>query len=477
MLFNSYVFLLLFFPLVLAGWWIVLRTPQQRLLLLAGSSLVFYGYHDFPMGVKLIPLLCLAIVVGYVSGRRMTALEDSARRRRAWLVGTLAFNVGMLCFFKYLGFFASTINFFAGELGRADAVPVWEVIFPIGISFYTFTSMSYSVDVYRRNVPPARSLLEYATFMTFFPHLVMGPIVRFSEMGPQLRALPRKLSGDMLTTGLFFVVCGLFKKLVIADALAPTVNRLFSNGDDLTVVSGWVAALGYSLQLYFDFSGYSDMAVGIALLLGFHFPQNFNSPYKATSMSMFWSRWHMTLSRWLRDYVYFPLGGSRSGRARTLRNVVIVMFIGGLWHGQNWTFVVWGLCHGVLLVVENLASKRGFVPPSQWMKRALAFFWVVYLRIIFRAPTLAMGGTIMGACIGTNGLGLADVSKTSSVGTAVPLHYFALLTALLVFVNALPNTWEVELRLTRRNSFALGTALGTCVLLLAAPSPFIYLQF
>lgn len=476
MLFNSYVFLFAFLPLVLLGWWVVLRTPAQRTVFLALASFSFYAYHDFPTGAKLLPLLLLTIVVGYVSGRRMSAARSDAVRRR-WLVGTLVLNVGMLAAFKYLGFFAVTAEFVLGLAGVGAEVPVLDVIFPIGISFYTFTSMSYSIDVYRRAVPPARSLVEYATFMTFFPHLVMGPIVRFSEMGPQLRDLPRRLSGAMLVSGTFFLVCGLVKKLVLADSIAPTVDRLFEASDQLTVVSGWAAAIGYSLQLYFDFSAYSDMAVGVALLLGFHFPQNFNSPYKATSMSQFWSRWHMTLSRWLRDYLYFPLGGSRGGRAKTLRNVVIVMFIGGLWHGGNWTFVVWGLAHGALLVVENVAASRGIVPPSRWMKQALMLFWVVLLRVIFRAPTLTVSFAIMGAMFGANGLGIDQLTRTAAEGASVPVWFAATLALMSVFVLTAPNTWEIVLRPTRRAAVQLGFALGACVLLLAVPAPFIYIQF
>ncbi|MCW2955490.1 MAG: Peptidoglycan O-acetyltransferase [Thermoleophilia bacterium] len=476
MLFNSYIFLLVFLPLVLLGWWVVLRTPMQRTIFLAASSFTFYAYHDFPMGAKLLPLLALAIVVGYYSGVRMTRSTDEAARRR-WLAATLVFNVAMLCFFKYLGFFAGTMEWFAGIAGRHVSVDVWDVVFPIGISFYTFTSMSYSVDVYRRSSPPARSLLEYATFMTFFPHLVMGPIVRFSEMGPQLQSLPKRLTGAMATAGIFLLTCGLCKKLVLADSIAPTVDRLFAASDQLTIVSSWAAAVGYTLQLYFDFSGYSDMAVGIALLLGFRFPQNFNSPYKATSMSQFWGRWHMTLSRWLRDYVYFPLGGSRSGRLKTLRNVVIVMFIGGLWHGGNWTFVVWGLAHGALLVIENVAKQRGWSPANAWVRRALMMFWVTYLRVIFRASTLAVGFSMMGAMFGTNGIGLGQLEWTGSAGATVTVPFLLLLAAMLVFVNVAPNSWEVRLQPTRWRSYAVGAAAATAVLLLATPAPFIYLQF
>lgn len=476
MLFNSYAFLLVFLPIVLIGWWFVLRNPLQRTAFLAASSFAFYAYHDFPTGAKLLPLLMLAIAVGYVSGARMHASNDDTVRRR-WLVGTLVFNVGMLAAFKYLGFFAVTADFFLGLAGVGREVPVVDVIFPIGISFYTFTSMSYTIDVYRRAVPPARSMLEYAAFMTFFPHLVMGPIVRFSEMGPQLRDLPRRLSGAMLITGTFFLACGLVKKLVLADAIAPTVDRLFAVSDQLTVVSGWVAAVGYSMQLYFDFSAYSDMAVGVALLLGFHFPQNFNSPYKATSMSQFWSRWHMTLSRWLRDYLYFPLGGSRNGRRKTLRNVVIVMFVGGLWHGGNWTFVVWGLAHGVLLVVENVCAKRGLVPPSRWMKQALMLFWVILLRVIFRAPSLAVSVTIMAAMFGANGFGLDQLTRSAETGASVPIWLVTTLVLMFVFVLTAPNTWEIVIRPTRQRAMQLGFAMGTSVLLLAVPAPFIYIQF
>ena len=252
------------------------------------------------------------------------------------------------------------------------------------------------------------------------------------------------------------------------------------------MVSGWAAALGYALQLYFDFSAYSDMAVGLALLMGLRFPQNFNSPYKALNPSDFWRRWHMSLSRWLTDYLYISMGGSRRGRLRTLRNLFLTMFLGGLWHGAGWVFVIWGVLHGLGLVVHRVASEAGFVPPWKWLSRALCFAFVVLLWVPFRAGNVELLkagestrvlGDMLTAMFGLHGLGLGHLSLDQATGHQVPLSFAGLVLALLVFVNVAPNTWEFRFRPTRR--LALGTAvLATLsVLMLSAPSPFLYFQF
>src|SRR4029079_4725762 len=220
---------------------------------------------------------------------------------------------------------------------------------------------------------PARNVIQYAAFVSMFPHLIAGPIVRYADIESQLERLKPRLTSGLAASGIFFFSCGLAKKLLFADALAPTVDQLFARHETLGFVSAWGAALGYSLQLYFDFSGYSDMAVGLAFLLGFRFPQNFDSRFKAVNMSDFWRRWHMSLSFFLRDYLFIPLGGSRGSRAETLRNLLIVMFLGGLWHGAAWTFAVWGLLHGVFLVVHAVASGAGLTPRSVIVNRAIAF--------------------------------------------------------------------------------------------------------
>ena len=246
-------------------------------------------------------------------------------------------NLGILAYFKYAEFFLSSLDGLGSTLGVPVDVPIVHVVLPIGISFYTFNSMSYTIDVFRRKIPATPNLLEYSTFVALFPHLIAGPIVRFTEIGDRLRRPLSGLNSRIAAVGLFFLACGLAKKLLLADQLGPDVDRLFANASELGFVAAWAAALGFSLQLYFDFSGYSDMAVGLAWLLGFSFPQNFDSPYKARNISDFWRRWNMTLSRWIRDYLFVPLGGSRGTLFQTTRNLVFTMALAGLWHGAAWT--------------------------------------------------------------------------------------------------------------------------------------------
>jgi alginate O-acetyltransferase complex protein AlgI len=290
----------------------------------------------------------------------------------------------------------------------------------------------------------------------------------------------------MASLGLWFLVVGLFKKVVIANALASHVDRLYSQSEHLAVVSGWVAALGYTMQLYFDFSAYSDMAVGLALLMGLRFPQNFNSPYKALNPSDFWRRWHMSLSRWLTDYLYISMGGNRGGRLKTLRNLFLTMFLGGLWHGAAWVFVLWGMLHGCGLVVHRVASDAGFVPPWKWLSRAMCFLFVVILWVPFRSGSIELvrAGTstqvmqnMLSAMFGANGLGLSHLSHGDATGFQVPLSFVGLLAVLLVWVNVAPNTWEFKFRPTRRLALATAVMATWSILLLSAPSPFLYFQF
>jgi D-alanyl-lipoteichoic acid acyltransferase DltB (MBOAT superfamily) len=271
---------------------------------------------------------------------------------------------------------------------------------------------------------------------------------------------------------MFFLSCGLVKKLLIADTLAPHVDRLFGGHDQLGLVAGWTAAVAYALQLYFDFSGYSDMAVGLAFLLGFRFPQNFNSPYKAQNISDFWRRWHMSLSFWLRDYLFIPLGGSQNGRWRTLRNLGVTMFLGGLWHGAAWTFVVWGLLHGAFLIAHNLLRRAGLTPPWTSLNRAITFACVAGAFVVFRAPDLQVAGDVLSAMAGFHG-----VESLTTIDTLIGAPLAVGIAALLVFVNLAPNTWEVELRPRPVYGLALGGALAAAVLTIGNPSPFIYFRF
>ena len=466
MLFNSYLFLFGFLPPVLVGCW-ALRQKNLRLAFLTLSSWFFYAWWDW----RFLPLMLSTTMVDYVAALALQRTDDE-RRRRLLLIGSLSINLSLLGYFKYAGFFVGSLNGIGRALGAPVDLPDLHILLPIGISFYTFNSMSYTIDVFRRRVTPTKHLLEYTTFVALFPHLIAGPIVRFTDLAEQLRRPRPSLTSKAASVGLFFLACGLTKKLLIADQLNPYVDRLFAHSGDLGFLTSWAAAFGYSLQLYFDFSGYSDMAVGLAWLIGFRFPQNFNSPFKAQNISDFWRRWHMSLSAWFRDYLFIPLGGSRRGPARTTMNLVLTMFLAGLWHGAAWTFVVWGLFHGVLLGTHGLLRKLGLTPSSVLFNRAVTFLFVVAAFVIFRAPDLGTAGTILSSMLGFGGL-----DHAGALHTFLPARFLILLGALLVFVHAAPNTWQIRARPRIVYGLATGTAAAIAIMTIASPHPFIYFQF
>jgi alginate O-acetyltransferase complex protein AlgI len=467
MLFNSYAFLFGFLPPVLLGWWGLSRWKQVRLAFLTGASWFFYAWWDW----RYLPVLIGATSVDYVAGHWL-ARTESEPRRRALLVASMSTNIGILVYFKCSGFFFSSLDGIGSALGLGAPLPTLHILLPIGISFYTFNSMSYTIDIFRRRIEPTSNVLEYTTFVALFPHLIAGPIVRFADLGPQLKRLTPRLTSDTAARGLFFLSCGLVKKLLIADQLSPHVDRLYAAHAHLGLVSGWAAALGYSLQLYFDFSGYSDMAVGLAWLLGFRFPQNFNSPFKAVNISDFWRRWNMTLSSWFRDYLFIPLGGSRQGTKRTVFNLVLTMFLVGLWHGAAWTFVVWGLVHGLYLGSHAVLRNRGLTPNSVALNRLVTFLLVCAAFVIFRATSLGVAGDVLSSMVGLHGL-----DASAQLHALLPVKFALLAAALLVFVNVAPNTWEIELRPRAWQGMAAGIAAAIAVMTISQPHPFIYFQF
>ena len=467
MLFNSYIFLFGFLPGVLAGWWGLTRWRRLRLAFLTSASWFFYAWWDW----RYLPVLIGATSVDFVAGRWIAASE-SEPRRRLLLATSLATNVGILCYFKYAGFFFDSLNGIGKALGMRPGLPSLHIVLPIGISFYTFNSMSYTIDVFRRKVEPTRSVLEYTTFVGLFPHLIAGPIVRFTDLAGQLRRLTPRLTSRHAALGVYFLSCGLVKKLLIADQLHPYVTRLYADHAHLGLLTGWAAAVGYSLQLYFDFSGYSDMAVGLAWLLGFRFPQNFNSPFKAENISDFWRRWHMSLSSWFRDYLFIPLGGSRQGAGRTVVNLFAVMFLAGLWHGAAWTFVVWGLVHGTFLGGHAVLRKAGLTPPSVTLNRIVTFVLVCGAFVIFRSPSLGVAGDVLSSMAGLGGL-----DTHAQLTMLLPVKFGLLVAALLVFVNLAPNTWQIRIQPRIWQGMAVGIGAAVAIMTISQPHPFIYFQF
>ncbi|RXT37952.1 MBOAT family O-acyltransferase [Bradyrhizobium betae] len=390
MLFNSYGFLFGFLPIALAGYFALGRiSGVLPILWLAVASLAFYAAG----GLQFVPLLLLSIAFNYLAGGILIRHSRAGLRRGTIVVG-IAGNLLLLGYFKYAGFISANLGALFSSGWKLD------IALPIGISFYTFTQIAFLVDAYRGKV--ARyALPHYALFVTYFPHLIAGPILHHREMIPQFeRRASSRPQLALITAGLAIFAIGLFKKTCIADGIQPLVK--FAFGPEVpTFDQAWIGALAYTFQLYFDFSGYSDMAIGLSLMFGIFLPLNFCSPYKATSIIDFWRRWHMTLSRFLRDYLYIPLGGSRCGPLRRYVNLLITMLLGGLWHGAAWTFVAWGALHGLYLCINHAwnrlapAAPAALRPPARIAGGALTFLAVVVAWVFFRADNLSAAVSIL----------------------------------------------------------------------------------
>jgi alginate O-acetyltransferase complex protein AlgI len=463
-LFNTFGFLFLFLPVVVLLYWLIPR-GYARLTFLIVVSCVFYGLWDW----RYIPLLLGTTLVDWAAGWAIVHSENQ-RRRKLLLAAAVAVNIGLLAYFKYRGFFFSSMDGLFKLMGISEPLPLLRVLLPVGVSFYTFAAISYAVDVYRGMIRPAKSVIHYLAWATLFPYLLAGPIIRYGHVGEQLEHAQQRFRLSLIGSGLFFLVMGLAKKMLVADMMAPYVNDLFARHAHLGLLSGWGAALGYTLQLYFDFSGYSDMAVGVAFMIGLRFPQNFDSPYKAVNPSDFWRRWHMSLSLWLRDYLFIPLGGSRGTTFMTVRNLLITFLLAGLWHGPAWTFVFWGLLWGVFQSVHVVARKKGFTPSWVWLNRLLTFVAATLAWVFFRATSMRSALDVLGAMIGLNG-----VKGGGTMPLAPVLAGFII--GGLVWVNFLPNTWEIKPQPKLRYALVLGLLLGASLLALSKPSPFLYFQF
>jgi alginate O-acetyltransferase complex protein AlgI len=471
MLFHSLVFFA-FLAFVLSGLtiWRGKRTAQHVLLLVA--SYAFYGWWDW----RFCFLILASSVLDYGVALRIAGGETPATRRR-WLLVSVVANLSLLGVFKYANFFLSTIGPLLHGLGLST--PTIEILLPVGISFFTFQSMSYTIDVYRRRIEAERSPLRVLLFVSFFPQLVAGPIVRAAEFLPQLdTAFEPDL--ERLIAGSQRFMIGMVKKRVCADNLAPFVDAVFANPGLYDTPTLWLAVVAYAIQIFCDFSGYSDMAIGIGRILGYRFPENFLLPYTSTSITEFWRRWHVTLSSWLRDYLYISLGGNRGGELRTYRNLFLVMFLGGLWHGASWNFVVWGAIHGVALAIERRLTREerrreARLYESRWGN---ALGWVTTLTIVlvawvfFRATSFPVAFTMLGRMF----------SWSQGVGW--------LPTSLLLLFPAVVTAHLVGIWLERRGReeilpaghpllpVAFTSAVLLCMLLgSTGSSPFVYFQF
>lgn len=469
MLFNSYEYILLFLPLVVLIYFGLNRfghTDGAKVWLVLASCF-FYSYWN----LAYLPILLGSIVVNYGVGTLLRTKPWDELVRRWVLIAGLVFNIGLLGYYKYADFFISTLN---GATGTN--FNLIHLLLPLGISFFTFQQIAFLVDTYRGEAREYR-LLNYAVFVSFFPQLVAGPIVHHREMMGQFEDKAKKRwNSDNVARGLFIFVMGLAKKVLIADTFGVWATYGFDTANSLTLIEGWVTSLSYSLQLYFDFSGYTDMAIGAALMFNIVLPINFFSPYKALSIQDFWRRWHMTLSRFLRDYIYIPLGGNRKSEFNTYRNTLITFLIGGLWHGAGWTFVFWGFLHGLALVINRFWHKLGISLPN-WLSWLITFNFVNAAWVFFRAETWADAIKVLRAMVGLNGVALpsalADsLGFISSLGVSFQSQLldgqllFAL-PAVLVFmtlVMTLKNSIELK------DSFRAGWGSAAVTIILATAS-------
>lgn len=486
LIFSSGLFLFLFL-----GFSFIYMLLQQRLNARLVFVTLFSYYFYYKSSGLYFWLLALVTVSDFFIARGIQRLADvsaadatrtsHARHWRKALVAlSLLIDLGLLGYFKYTNFFAGMVS----QMLEHNFQP-WDIFLPVGISFFTFQSMSYTIDVYRGDLKPLPHLLDYAFYVSFFPQLVAGPIVRAADFAPQIRR-PLVITNDMFARGVYFILIGLFKKAVISDYISLNfVDRIFDNPTLYSGLENLLGVYGYALQIYCDFSGYSDMAIGIALLLGFHFPINFNAPYRSVSITDFWRRWHISLSTWIRDYIYISLGGNRKGKLRQYVNLVITMLLGGLWHGASLNFVAWGGAHGLALAVHKFFSQevlhhgRGFQPHGlrKWIAIVLTFHFVCFTWIFFRQKTF-MAGWMMLRQIFFNFH--AELWQQVCAG----YQYVLAFMAFGYLTHFLPDTWrEWFISLLRRCNVVVYALLLTAAIYMVIQvksstiQPFIYFQF
>ena len=486
MVFSSNVFLFLFLPAFLAAYY--LMPARHRSYVIVAGSWLFYAWWR----VDFLLLFIGVTVWNFWAGQAIHARGARTAAARRWLIAAVAVDLAVLGYFKYANFGVDSFNAMVAAAGF-EPLPWSAIILPIGISFYTFEAISYVADVYRGDCEPTRRPVDFACFLALFPHLIAGPVFRYKDLAHQFAARTHSL--DKFSEGSVRFMQGFIKKVFIADSIAPMVEAGYALSDP-TTGDAWLTALAYTAQLYFDFSGYTDMAIGLGLMMGFRFVENFNQPYISQSITEFWRRWHMSLSAWLRDYLYIALGGNRHGTAKTYRNLFLTMLLGGLWHGANWTFALWGAWHGAILAVERAlgvkADRAGFHPLA-WL---FTFLLVVLGWVMFRAPTVEHALAMYAAMFRFDGAGLSELYAGGI--TRLQLATLALAYAVVLVrglgqrlgrhgqpdqpaatpahegAAALTGSWR-----TRVAVLALTPLFALSVLKLAAQSysPFLYFQF
>ena len=394
MVFSTIIFLFRFLPITLALYYLAPAKLKNTVLFLC--SLVFYCWGE----VRFFPVMVALILINYISGLCIEHFDQKPALRRTFLLVALIGSLGMLFYFKYANFVLRSAN---ALLGTAFAEIQGIGTLPLGISFYTFQTLSYSIDVYRRDVKAERNIIDFGAYVVMFPQLIAGPIVKYRDVSDQLHVYKHRYNLKQIEEGMTLFTFGLAKKVLLADNLGVLVNNGWSSFSELTALTAWCVILGYTLQLYFDFSGYCDLAAGCARLLGLRLPINFDSPYRSLSVTEFWKRWHMTLTAFLRENVYFPLGGNRKGRGRTYLNILVVYLVSGIWHGAGWTFILWGLLHGLAQVLERLWGKRRDALP-RWVRWAMTFLFINLAWVFFRAPDVSSALLLLKTAV-TGGMG------------------------------------------------------------------------
>jgi alginate O-acetyltransferase complex protein AlgI len=469
MVFSSNLFLYVFLPLILILHTLSPKSVRNVFLLVA--SLAFYSWGSGPIVV----LLLCSITCNFFAGQAIASWE---RWRKQIFILTTIGNLTLLVYYKYSAFLYYEVARLL-SLAEIHLPPIGEIPLPIGISFFTFQAISYLGEVYRREHSPARSIIDYGMYITLFPHLIAGPIVRFSDISDEIRNRNVDLSG--IYEGLWRFALGLGKKVIIANSVGAVADKIFSLPlGEVTTATAWTGAICYTFQIYFDFSGYSDMAIGLARMFGFYFPENFNQPYRASTVTEFWRRWHMSLSRWFRDFVYIPLGGNRHGNIRTAFNLWVVFFLCGLWHGAAWTFVLWGVYHGILLVIERLLRSSYNFETKGLLGNGITMLLVTIGWVFFRADSLPQSWTLLGLMFGLN---VTQPTNVAGVGFYLQTAPLCMLYAAILFswlpverasaINFNSTPWI----LVRSCIIAALLLFSSALLAASAFNPFIYFRF
>ncbi|MEM6428809.1 MAG: MBOAT family protein [Deinococcota bacterium] len=491
MVFSSQSFLFLFLPLFLGVYYLLSWRAKSAWIFL--GSLLFYAWWRVDMTVLFVLTMVWTYLVGIQIHKRRHNAEQVSHKQagKAWLALGVSVNLGILGYFKYANFIVNNVNTLQ-TLREQPLLATPDIILPIGISFYIFQATSYLIDVFRKDAPPATNFWDLSAFIALFPQLIAGPILRYKDLAAQFRTRDHNLAKFAWGCRRFMI--GFCKKVLLADAVAPLVALCLQHQDEFTglahptFLEALIGSLAYSIQLYFDFAGYSDMAIGLGLMMGFRFMENFAMPYHSRSITEFWQRWHISLSRWLRDYLYIPLGGNRLGYGRTLVNLLIVMLLGGLWHGANWTFVLWGAWHGGLLVLERVRTQHKQTPEdapvparNQVLMKLRTFGLVLLGWVMFQAPSVRQAGHVYAALLGQNGFAISDdilwQLPMRALATLVIGLSIVVLEPIWVSYTPSPETASSYIWHKRDGWLVPIFVMALLALISASYSPFLYFQF